>query len=65
MLHLAPFRVSLQLSGEPPMKKLAIREEPPEHEKYDFVTAVKCYGCGGLEIQGNEKVCFRTRQAEG
>ncbi|KAM0756328.1 ubiquitinyl hydrolase [Meredithblackwellia eburnea MCA 4105] len=35
-------RVSVD-SNEPPVKKLAIREEPAEHEKYDFVTVPKMY----------------------
>ncbi|KAI5479302.1 ubiquitin carboxyl-terminal hydrolase 5/13 [Pseudohyphozyma bogoriensis] len=30
-------------SQEPPPKKLAIREEPAEHEKYDFETVAKMY----------------------
>ncbi|GAA5885465.1 hypothetical protein JCM6882_009629 [Rhodosporidiobolus microsporus] len=30
-------------SGEPPIKKLAIREEAPEEEKYDFLTEVRMY----------------------
>ncbi|GAA5968215.1 hypothetical protein JCM11641_003774 [Rhodosporidiobolus odoratus] len=35
-------------SNEPPMKKLAIREEPAEEEKYDFFTEVRLYqGEGG------------------
>ena len=38
------------------MKRLAIREELPEHERFDFHTSLKCYGCGGLQIQGNEQV---------
>ena len=46
----------LQASGEPPAKRLAIREEAPEHEKYDFHTSLICYGCGGQQIAGNEKV---------
>lgn len=33
----------LQDSREPPVKKLAIREEPSEEEKYDFVTQVRTY----------------------
>ena len=49
-----------QLSGEPPLKKLAIREEPSEREKYDFVTAVKCYACGGGQTEGNEQVSLLT-----
>ncbi|ORY78486.1 ubiquitinyl hydrolase [Leucosporidium creatinivorum] len=30
-------------SSEPALKKLAIREEPAEHEKYDFETTAKMY----------------------
>jgi ubiquitin carboxyl-terminal hydrolase 5/13 len=35
-----------QDSQEPPVKKLAIREEPSEEEKYDFVTQVRLYSGG-------------------
>ncbi|GAA5978126.1 hypothetical protein JCM10908_004238 [Rhodotorula pacifica] len=33
-------------SQEPPVKKLAIREEPSEEEKYNFVTQVRIYAGG-------------------
>lgn len=36
-----------QDSNEPPVKKLAIREEPSEEEKYDFHTQVRMYTGGG------------------
>ncbi|KAK4702423.1 ubiquitin carboxyl-terminal hydrolase 5/13, partial [Phenoliferia sp. Uapishka_3] len=37
-------------SNEPPIKKLAIREEPAEHEKYEFVTVPKKYTAEGSEV---------------
>ena len=30
---------------EPPLKKLAIRQEPAEAELYDWTTSIKCYEC--------------------
>jgi ubiquitin carboxyl-terminal hydrolase 5/13 len=47
-----------QDSQEPPTKKLAIREEEPEHVKYSFETALKCYACSdnGRELAGTPGV---------
>ena len=48
-----------QREGEPPAKKLAIREEVSESEKYDWETSVKCLACqeGGKVLEeGKEKV---------
>lgn len=44
------------------MKKLAIRAEASETEKYDKVTAIKCYACdpAGRDlsgVSGAEQVC--------
>jgi len=33
----------LQDSNEPPIKKLAIREEEPEEDKFDFLTEIRMY----------------------
>ncbi|GAA6027092.1 hypothetical protein JCM8097_006105 [Rhodosporidiobolus ruineniae] len=38
-------------SGEPALKKLAIREEPAEEEKYDFLTEVRMYQGDGDRSQ--------------
>lgn len=40
---------------EPPLKKLAIEEER-EEDMYDFEMRVRCWLCGGQEIEENDKV---------
>ncbi|KAL8283622.1 hypothetical protein RQP46_005417 [Phenoliferia psychrophenolica] len=37
-------------SNEPPVKKLAIREEPAEHEKYEFATVPVKYSSDGSTV---------------
>ena len=41
--------------AEPPMKKLAIRQELSEAEKFDWHTSAKCYACheGGKDLTGD------------
>jgi len=53
-----PIPESKRDSGEPPMKKLAIREEASEAEKYDFETRVRCYACqeGGKLLENSDKI---------
>ncbi|GAA5953514.1 hypothetical protein JCM21900_006188 [Sporobolomyces salmonicolor] len=46
-------------SQEPPIKKLAIREELPEEDKYEFVTRVRMYGENedeAVEVEADEKL---------
>lgn len=39
------------------MKKLAIREEPPEHEKYEFKVTARIYeGEESFEVESDPKV---------
>lgn len=46
-----------QDSNEPPVKKLTIREEAPEHEKYSFETELRQYvGEETVPIASNEQV---------
>lgn len=46
-----------QDGNEPPVKKLAIREEPTEHEKYDFELTPKIYVDGQpVVLASSEKV---------
>ena len=40
----------VQDSSEPPVKKLAIREEPAEHEKYEFETVPVVYSGEGSKV---------------
>lgn len=55
--RLASSLIPRQNTEEPPVKKLAIRAEPAEHEKFDFVLTPKMYvGDETVDLLPNEKV---------
>ncbi|KAI8615238.1 hypothetical protein BC830DRAFT_1187292 [Chytriomyces sp. MP71] len=37
----------------PPLKKVAIQAEPSEAEQFDFITSVRCFHCGEVDVNAS------------